>query len=430
MTGPDASNTTGSCCADLMTATRVSRRRLLGALAAAGAVGVTTSVFGDAVRQASFGATTGGNVLVVLSFRGGLDGLGLVVPHGDPQYARARPRLAVPTTALLHAGPMFGLHPKLAPLSWLWQAREMAAVHAVGLPAPNRSHFEAMELVEDADPGSVERRGWVNRMVGLGSGGSAADAVHLGSAIAPAMIDGPTTTVATRSLKDVRLAGSDGGWAEARKRQLEMLWGRSAAPLAHAARSALSAADVLGDVGRQPSQPAASYPTDWPGKNLADALKDSARLIKADIGTEVVSVDFGSWDMHQGYGNQEWGSMNTMVDAFARAVDAFMRDLGGQRSRVTLVTISEFGRRVEENHNWGLDHGWGNVMLVMGGGVKGGGVHGSWPGLGAGGDVDFDLEVTTDYRQVLGEVVHRRFPGKDVSQVFPGVPYSPLGVMS
>ncbi len=108
-----------------------------------------------------------------------------------------------------------------------------------------------------------------------------------------------------------------------------------------------------------------------------------------------------------------------------------MRDLGELRSRVTLVTISEFGRRVEENDNWGLDHGWGNAMLLMGGGVKGGEYHGTWPGLGAGaGDIDFDLQVTTDYRQVLGEVVHRRFPTKPVSEVFPGLPYSPIGVMS
>jgi uncharacterized protein (DUF1501 family) len=417
-----------SCCADLVTATRLSRRRLLAGMAAAGAAGVTTSVFGDAVRQASFAATPGGNTLVVLSFRGGVDGLGLVVPHGDVQYAKARPRIAVPTTSLLHRDAMFGLHPRLAPLGWLWQSGELAAVHAVGLPVPNRSHFEAMELVEDADPGSAERRGWVNRMAGLDST-TPAQAVHLGDAMAPAMISGPTPTVATRSLKDVRVAGSDGSWAKPRRRQLEMLWGASTAPLASAARTALTAADVLGAVGQQSYTPAASYPTDWRARNLSEALRDTARLIKADIGTEVVSVDFGSWDMHQGYGNGGAGWMGDMVDAFARSVDAFVRDLGALRSRVTLVTISEFGRRVAENASSGLDHGWGNAMLLIGGGVKGGAYHGTWPGLGTTNDIDFDLQVTTDYRQVLGEVVHRRFPATAVSQVFPGVPYSPVGVM-
>ncbi len=417
-----------ACCAELESATTLSRRRLLAA-AAGGAAVMTTSVFGDAVRRASFAGQPGGNVMVVLSFRGGIDGLGLVVPHGDPQYARSRPRLGVPTGALLQAGPMFGLHPKLAPLEWLWREGSMAAVHAVGLPVPNRSHFEAMELVEDADPGSSERRGWVNRMVGMGGASTAADAVHLGDATPPAMIGGPTPTVATRSLRDVRLAGSDGGWAAARRRQLQLMWGSSGAPLAGGARNALAAADLLGEVGTGSYAPAVAYPSDWPGKNLADALQDTARLIKADVGTEVVSVDFGSWDMHQGYGNQEWGSMIDMVDAFARCVDAFVRDLGAERSRVTLVTISEFGRRIVENQNWGLDHGWGNAMLVLGGGVKGGEYHGTWPGLGSSTGVDDDLQVTTDYRQVLGEVVHTRFPGKAVSEVFPGVPYSPVGVM-
>jgi uncharacterized protein (DUF1501 family) len=107
-----------------------------------------------------------------------------------------------------------------------------------------------------------------------------------------------------------------------------------------------------------------------------------------------------------------------------------MRDLGDLRSRVTLVTISEFGRRVAQNGNKGLDHGWGNMMLVMGGGVRGGQYYGQWPGLASGNLVDGDLQVTTDYRQVLGEVVHRRFPDKDVTQVFPGVSYAPLGVLA
>lgn len=417
------------CCAELATATRLSRRRLLGAVGAGAAAGVTTSVFGDAVRQASFAASPGGNVMVVLSFRGGIDGLGLVVPHGDPQYARARPRLAVPSGSLLAPSALFGLHPKLAPLEWLWSAGGLAAVHAVGLPVPNRSHFEAMELVEDADPGSAERRGWVNRMVGLGGAPAASDAVHIGDAMAPAMISGPTPSVATRSLRDVRVAGSDGGWAAARRRQLQLMWGSSTAPLARAASTALAAADALGTVGAQSYTPAVTYPSDWPGKNLADALRDTARLVKADIGTEVVTVDFGSWDMHQGYGNQEWGSMIDMVDGFARCLDAFLRDLGELRSRVTVVTISEFGRRVAENQNWGLDHGWGNAMLLAGGGVKGGQYHGRWPGLGTSTSVDDDLQVTTDYRQVLGEVVHTRFPDRAVSQVFPGLPYSPIGVM-
>ena len=117
---PDLTPVPQGCCAELGAATRLSRRRLLGAVGAGAAAGVSTSVFGDAVRQASYAAAPGGNVMVVLSFRGGIDGLGLVVPHGDPQYAKARPRLAVPAGSLLAPSALFGLHPQLAPLQWLW----------------------------------------------------------------------------------------------------------------------------------------------------------------------------------------------------------------------------------------------------------------------------------------------------------------------
>jgi uncharacterized protein (DUF1501 family) len=420
---------TSKCCEDYARAGDLSRRRFLGGMAAAGALTVSTSLFGQAVRQASFAAGTGGNVLVVISFRGGIDGLGMVVPHGDPAYYTARPRIAVPKASLVAADAMFGLHPEMAPLQWLWDAGELAAVHAVGMAVPNRSHFEAMELIEDAAPGSSLRQGWVNRMVGLDDG-AATDAVHLGSSTPPTLVEGPAPTVATQRLEDIKLTGSEDGWAARRRGHLETMWDAAYDPLAIAARSALATVDTLGTVAASPYQPAVSYPTAWPAGDLSDALQDTARLIKADIGTEVVSVDYGSWDMHDGYGNLQWGDMQNMVRAFAQSVSAFLQDLGSLRSRVTLVTISEFGRRVAENGNQGLDHGWGNMMLLMGGGVRGGQYYGQWPGLGVGTLVEGDLEVTTDYRQVLGEIVHKRFPDKDVSKVFPDVSFDPLGLLA
>lgn len=418
-------STTDPCCAEYQRAAALSRRRFLGGVAAAGATGVATSLFGDAVRQASFGATTGGNVLVVLSLRGGVDGLGVVVPHGDPAYAAARGNLTVPTASLVAKDPMFGLHPKLAPLQWLWDAGEMAAVQAVGLEVPNRSHFAAMEEVEDADPASSVRRGWVNRMVGLDGDVSAVEAVHMGATMPPTMIEGAAPTLATNGLGDVALMGADDGWTSRRRAQLGTMWGAHTGPMAAATRSALSAVDTLASIGSYtPSHP---YPSSWPATDLARALKDTAALIKADVGTEVVSVDFGTWDFHDGYGTLEWGRMQTMLGGFAAAVNAFMRDLGPLRSKVTLATISEFGRRVAPNGNGGLDHGWGNMMLLMGGGVRGG-YHGTWPGLAE--LTNGDLSVTTDYRQVLGEIVAKRFPGKAVSKVFPGLVQRPLGVLA
>ena len=417
-----------SCCDEFERAAGLSRRRFLGGMAAAGATAATTSLFGQAVRQASFGAI-GSNVLVVISFRGGIDGLGMVVPHGDPAYYSARPRIAVPRASLLAKDAMFGLHPNLESLKWLWDAGQMAAVQAVGMEQPNRSHFAAMEQIEDAAPGSTLRQGWVNRMVGLGTGGLATDAVHLGSSTPPTLVEGPASTVATRELGDVRLVGSEHGWGARRRRHLQTMWGDGPSPMARAAQSALSTVSTLGTVAARAYEPVVPYPVGWPATDLSKALQDTARLLKADIGTVVVSVDYGSWDMHDGYGTLEWGDMQGMTRAFAESVSAFMQDLGPLRSRVTLVTISEFGRRVGENGNQGLDHGWGNMMLLMGGGVRGG-YHGSWPGLGSADLVEGDLKVTTDYRQVLGEVVHKRFPTKDVTQVFPGISYNPINVLT
>jgi uncharacterized protein (DUF1501 family) len=264
-------------------------------------------------------------------------------------------------------------------------------------------------------------------MIGLDADATAVEAVHLGDATPPTLVSGPQPTLATDGL-DLTLSGTGNGWGTRRTNQLSKVWSGAAGPLGSAARSALGAVGTMAPVAAAAYTPAVTYPTAQPATDLAAALKDTAQLIKADIGTEVVSVDFGSWDMHDGYGTLGSGDMAEMTGAFASSVDAFLRDLGPLRSRVTLVTISEFGRRTVENGNHGLDHGWGNMMLVLGAGVRGGRYYGTWPGLATG--VDSDLAVTTDYRQVLGEVVHRRFADKDVTRVFPGLGYAPLGLMA
>ena len=424
-------DTTKQCCTEYQRAAALSRRGFLKGMAATSAGAVATTMFGDALRQTSFAATTGGNVMVVISLRGGIDGLGMVVPHGDPAYYAARPRIAVPAASLVAKDPMFGLHPAMAPLGWLYQSGELAAVHAVGMAQPNRSHFLAMEEIEDADPSSSVRRGWVNRMIGLDADAHAVEAVHLGSGITPTLLVGDAPALAATDLDKITLTGTSSGWAARRRRHLSTMWAPDSGPLGDAARAALSTVSTLAPVVRSTYKPSNGvvYPRDWPATDLSDALKDTAELIRAEVGTEVVSIDFGSWDMHAEYGTTEWGEMQSMTRGFARALDAFMRDLGALRSKVTVATISEFGRRVQENGNRGLDHGWGNMMLVMGGGVRGGRYYGSWPGLGSGKLVDGDLKVTTDYRDVLGEIVTRRFPERSVSKVFPGLSHRPVGLM-
>jgi uncharacterized protein (DUF1501 family) len=169
----------------------------------------------------------------------------------------------------------------------------------------------------------------------------------------------------------------------------------------------------------------------YPDTDLGRALKDVARLIKADVGLMSACVDSGDWDMHENLGTAAPGKrMYDHLAALASALAAFARDLGpGGLGRVTLVTISEFGRRVGQNGSGGLDHGYGNAMLMLGGGVRGGKVHGKWPGLAADRLVDGDLAVTTDYRAVIGEILRARCGVSDVAAVFPGVHPSTLGVV-
>jgi uncharacterized protein (DUF1501 family) len=416
------------CCETYEKTARMHRRTFLRAATVGGAL--STTMFGQAVRQASFGAEIDNNVLVVLSLRGGIDGLGVVVPHGDPAYYAARPKLALPKAPLLAKDAMFGLNPQMAPLLPLWNAGMFAAVQAVGMDQPNRSHFAAMELIEDADPGSAQRVGWVNRMIGLNSGQEATEAVHINSTMTPGLLFGPEATLSTRGLSALKIAGTN-THTEARYRQLTTTWSQSPGPLGDAARSALQISRGYAETLEAPYTPAngAQYPAEYPAHDLADALCDTAHLIKTNVGTEVVSIDFGGWDMHANYGSNGEGEMHQMVGGLARSLAAFMTDLGPLKQKVTLVTISEFGRRVGENGNRGLDHGWGNMMLLMGGGVKGGQYYGNWPWLGANKLVDGDLKVTTDYRQVLGEVLTRRF-NRSIAAVFPALDYTPLGVMN
>jgi uncharacterized protein (DUF1501 family) len=399
-----------------------SRRRLLqGIGVAAGAAALDASVF----RLAAFGAETApsGNVLVVLSLRGGADGLSLVVPHGDSAYATARPSIAVKTEQLLVRDDLFGLHPSLAPLVPMWKAGSMTAVHAVGLPQPNRSHFSAMELVEEADPGSSARVGWLNRLIGLEGLTSEVSAMSVGSAMIPTELMGDAPVLGFSNVSDVRLPGGHDGTSQAawKRRSLETLYGGDT-ELDRAGQTALAATVDLAGVG--PGGRGGAYPTG----PLGAALADSARMIKSQP-VRVLTVDYGNWDTHIDLGTPQAGALQGLAGELAHAIAAFFDDLGGDASRVTLVTLSEFGRRVAENGSRGLDHGYGNVMFVFGAGVDGGAYHANWPGLSANKLLDGDLAVTRDYRSVLAEVVASRFDAS-IPGLFPGFrPESALGFM-
>jgi uncharacterized protein (DUF1501 family) len=387
--------------------------------------GASTVIGSAVVRASAASVVPASSVLVVLSMRGAADGLSLVVPHADPVYYSARPRLAIPAERLLVKDGQFGLHPQLQPLVPLWQSGRLAAVHATGLPAPNRSHFAAMEEVEDANPGSTTRVGWLNRLIGTQVGASPLQGLFLGQGTLPASLYGPEPVMTAGDLSGVRIPGED-EWDHGERRQsLRTLWERDTSPLGRSMRSTFEAVDEFDPV-RQTSETPANGAA-YPDSDLGRAMAAVARVVRGDVGVEVVTVDQGDWDMHTDLGTVDGGRMVRNAAEFAKAVAAFFTDLGQLADKVTLVALSEFGRRVAENANMGLDHGYGNVMFVAGAGVRGGQYYAKWPGLT--GEIDSDLAVTTDYRSVLAEVVSARFAAS-TGTVFPGFTPEPVGVMA
>lgn len=412
MTGPEP-----TCCEEYRKLTR--RGLVTGGLAFGAA-----TVLGSAVVTASpASAESAGAVLVVLSLRGAADGLSLVVPYNDPVFKNgsARPRIGIPAEQLLAPNGTFGFHPGLAPLTPLWEAGELAAVHATGLPAPNRSHFAAMEEIEDADPGSGAREGWLNRLIGNLPGSSPLQGFAVGNGILPTSLYGPQPVMSAGDVESVGFIGADDDDDGSRLTSLRTLWGPTKGPLGNAMSSAFaSAADF------EPVRATSDHESSYPDTDLGRALSEVARIIRGDVGVGVITVDQGDWDMHSGLGTLEWGGMRDNASELAGAVAALFEDLGPQRKKVTLVVLSEFGRRVQENANYGLDHGYGNVMFLAGAGVKGG-YYGSMPPLSAG--LDADVPVTTDYRSVLSEVVTTRLHASR-AVVFPGFTPEPVGVMT
>jgi uncharacterized protein (DUF1501 family) len=404
----------------------LSRRSFLGGL---GAVGALTGLTATGLStQLAFGAEPyQGDVLVVLSLRGGFDGLNAVVPTGDPRYREVRPTISIPQNALIPLDSMFGLHPALSPLMPWWESGEFGAVQAVGMTNPTRSHFEAMEEMERAAPGSSVRTGWLDRTLGLRDMGTAWQAVQMGTSMASSAFRGSSPELAMWGVDDFDLSGA---WdADERRRWNTALTAlHEGAPPAVAVPagttlSALAAAAQMQDAGYTPN---ATYPD----TSLGRALSDVVRVIKADVGLQVAAVDYGDWDMHVDMGDVDSGWLYDKLTELADALAAFATDLGNRFADVTLVTLSEFGRSLTENGSGGVDHGHGQAVLMLGGGVQGGQVHGTWPTLEPDArDEAGDLVGTTDYRQLLAEILEKRCGGSQMSTVFPGISSERLGVV-
>jgi uncharacterized protein (DUF1501 family) len=371
-----------------------------------------------------------GDTLVVVFLRGAADALNIVVPHGEVAYYARRPTLGIPrpddrrTAASLRALDLdgfFGLHPALKPLLPMWQSGHLAPIHACGAPDESRSHFRAMELMErgvgdERGPAS----GWIGRHLASThtSNPSPLRAVGLGQ-MPQRSLSGAVPVSALRSIADFHLGG-DARAVSQMQAALGSLYG-GGGPLSVVGQETLDILDTLQAL--DPAGYTAARGSHYPESEFGLGLRQIAMLIKADVGLEVAAVDVGGWDTHFAQGGSE-GLMAGLLADLATGLAAFHADLLDYASRLTIVVMSEFGRRAQENGSLGTDHGHGSLMLLMGGSVVGGRVHGQWPGLepeqliGPG-----DLAVSTDYRDVLAEVCQKRLNNPALSEVFPG--YTP-----
>ena len=382
--------------------------------------------------------------LVAIFMRGAADGLNIVVPFGDKNYRELRPTLAIAPPsgqANSNGGPFpvngggidldgtFALNGAMQPLKSLWDKQQLAIVQATGSPDPSRSHFDAQDSMESGTPGKTTSDGWLNRaMPAAGDASTVLRVVALGNQV-PRCLRGGHDVIAVNNLQQF-----NAGDQEAVAIMQNMYSMTTDASLGRTGKDAFEAMKLIRsiqNVGPGVPPPVAGGPAGVPqfaqAAEFGRNLQQLARLLKAEVGVEAAFADIGGWD-HHGNENQ---LMPNLLRQFATGIAAFIQEMGDRMEDIVLVTMSEFGRTVQENGNGGTDHGHGSFMMVIGGRVQGGKIYGKWPGLEK--EQLFegrDLAVTTDYRDVLSELVRDHLGQKDVSLVFPGFhPGQPLGLL-
>jgi uncharacterized protein (DUF1501 family) len=358
--------------------------------------------------------------LVVAFQRGACDGLNTVIPYGEPDYRALRPTIAIPAPrggsrdAALDLDGFFGLHPALEPLLPQWQEKSLAVVHAVGSPDSTRSHFDAQDYMESGTPGVKSTDdGWMNRCLQSGSG-SPFRGVSLTPTL-PRALAGRAPAVAMASLQQFGLRG---GSETSSARTFEDMYSGAVRDVVHGTgQETFEAIGFLKKADPARYRPAGG--AQYRGR-YGEGLKQVAQLIKADVGVELAFTEIGGWDHHAAEGGVQ-GQLAARLRELGGALAAFHRDLGDRMQDVVVVTLTEFGRTARENGNRGTDHGHASVSFVMGGAVRGGKVHGRWPGLSSGSLYEGrDLALTTDFRDLLAELLAGHLGAADLSRVFPG----------
>ncbi|MDZ4837047.1 MAG: DUF1501 domain-containing protein [Candidatus Melainabacteria bacterium] len=388
-----------------------------------------------------------GQKLVVVLLRGGVDGLNVVVPYGDNRYRQIRPTIALSrSNGLLDLDGYWGMHPALAALNPLWSAGSLAFVHSCGSPDKTRSHFDAQNYIESGVPGQKSvSTGWMNRLVSqLPSKQSPLRAISLGPVL-PKICAGPANVATIQ--KEARGGGGGRGFNKRNRfgragggaggdnvnQVFSDMYGDLEGDLGKAFAEGKAARSKVNSIMAEAASEAASDNSMTREQTLANrgALtpkaspefgKQLATLMTKDPSIQVAFVDFGGWDTHVREGAEK-GQLATHLTPLANGLSDLARGLGPMYKNTTIMVMSEFGRTARENGTGGTDHGHGNVMWLLGGGVSGGKVFGRWGGLA---DKDLnearDLPTTTDYRSVASHILGEQLglSQTQLASVFPG----------
>ena len=398
----------------------LTRRNLIeGAVAAS-----VFSTVGPGLRVA-FGADAASrDTLIVLFQRGAADWLQMLSPAGDPNYLKARPNIKAPATAAMGVGTMNGtdifLSASAPELKALYDAGSLAFVHAAGMSTNSRSHFDCQDMMEKAavDTEPKQSTGWLTRhMNSIGTGLPILSTLSSSSSV-PVSLLGDNQAIAVGNSTSFNVSGGD-----ANAKLIRSLNSGNSS-YEGKARETLDAVASI-QLGLKTINTASSNAAGYTAGALSTALRSLAQMIKMNAGVTTATVDFGGWDMHNGLVNE----FATRTVEFSRAINAFWKDMVDYQGKITLVTMTEFGRRLTENASLGTDHGSASGMLVLGGNVNGGKLYGTWPGLAPTQLTSGDLTVTTDYRQVLAEILATRHAEQNLASVFPTLKYAPLGIM-
>ena len=392
-------------------------------------IGLGGLLAASAVPRYSFAAAGNRDLLICVFLRGGFDGLSAVGPASDTNYLKARGSLAIDDAGKSKSlGSGFLLNQYLAPLGSIWDANQLAIVLGAGHPDVSRSHFEDQAMCERAAAANV-RSGWLGRHIATSSSATGTfRAITIGDRVVLSLTTSEYQSLAMSTVDDFDLWSPWNG-RDALLSDLTRLYGSAGGVIESQVQGTLDAVNALQKVRETKYTPANG--AKYPDTGFGNGMKDIARLAKAGVGMEVACIDYQGWDLHQASGSpyQATGAFSTMAADLAKSIAAFRADIGTVWNSVTLVTMSEFGRRVEVNGDGGTDHGHGNIQLIMGGGINGGKLYGTMPALSKGNLQEGDVPIITDYRQALSEVVSKRLNNDKLAEVFPSfTPDAALGV--